>query len=68
MGNWLKGPLEWIRTYRLILDTGYQLDLLRTFYVLTIMWNLILLSTLEVSGSSKFGNNCFYLCKSLVGV
>jgi len=56
--------VEAVRTYRLILDTGYHLDLMDTFYVPSITRNLISLSKLDVVGYSfKFGNGCFSLFK-----
>ena len=50
MGNKEKVPVEAVRTYRLILDTGYHLDLMDTFYVPSITRNLISLSKLDVVG------------------
>jgi len=65
MGNREKVPVEAVGTYRLILDTGFYLDLLDTFYVPSISRNLISLSILDVTGYSfKFGNGCFSLYKS----
>jgi len=64
MGNKEKVLVEAVRTYRLILYTGYHLDLLDTFYVPSITRNLISLSKLDVVGYSfKFGNGCFSLFK-----
>jgi len=64
MGNKEKVPMETVETYRLILDTGYHLDLMDTFYVPSITRNLISLSKLDVAGYSfKFGNGCFSLFK-----
>ena len=58
--------MEAIRTYRLILDTGYHLDLIDTFYVPNITRNLISLSKLDVVGYFfKFGNGCFDLFKRI---
>jgi len=60
-----KVPVEAIGTYRLILDIGFYLDLLDTFYVPSISRNLISLSKLDVVGYSfKFGNSYFSLYKS----
>ena len=57
--------MEAIGTYRLILDIGFYLDLLDTFYVPSISRNLISLSKLDVVGYSfKFGNSYFSLYKS----
>ena len=64
MGNKEKVLVEAVRTYRLILYTGYHLDLLDSFYVPSITRNLISLSKLDVVGYSfKFGNGCFSLFK-----
>jgi len=64
MGNKEKVPVEAVGTYRLILDTGYHLDLMNTFYVPSITRNLISLSKLDIAGYSfKFGNGCFSLFK-----
>jgi len=64
MGNKEKVPVEAVGTYRLILDTGYHLDLMDTFYVPSITRNLISLSKLDIVGYSfKFGNGCFSLFK-----
>jgi len=62
MGNREKVPVEAVGTYRLILDTGFYLDLMDTFYVPSISKNLVSLSKLDVVGYSfKFGNGCFSL-------
>ena len=50
VGNKEKVSVEAIRTYRLILDTRYHLDLMDTFYVPIITRNLISLSKLDVAG------------------
>jgi len=64
MGNKEKVPVEVVGTYRLILDTGYHLALMDTFYVPSITRNLISLSKLDIVGYSfKFGNGCFSLFK-----
>ena len=64
MGNKEKIPVEAVRTYRLILDTRYHLDLMDTFYVPSITRNLISLSKLYIAGYFfKFGNDCFSLFK-----
>ncbi|KAJ8621947.1 hypothetical protein MRB53_030476 [Persea americana] len=41
MGNKDKAPVEAIGTFRLVLDSGYQLDLCQTLYVLSISHNLV---------------------------
>ncbi|KAF7807041.1 Retrovirus-related Pol polyprotein from transposon TNT 1-94 [Senna tora] len=64
MGNRMKASIEGIRTYRLVLDTGYHLDLLRTLYVPSVARNLISLSRLDVFGFNvTFGHGCFNLFK-----
>jgi len=64
MGNKKKVSVEAIRTYRLNLNTGYHLDLIDTFYVPSIIRNLISLSKLDVVRYYfKFGNGCFSLFK-----
>lgn len=61
----MKAPIEGIRTYRLILDNGYQLDLSKTIYVPSISRNLISVSRLDVCGfNGKFGSNSFSLFKN----
>jgi len=56
--------VEAVETYRLILDIGYHLDLMDTFYVPSITRNLISLFKLDGAGYSfKFGNGCFSLFK-----
>jgi len=64
MSNKEKVSVEAVETYRLILDTGYHLDLIDTFYVPSIIRNLISLSKFDVAGYYfKFGNDCFSLFK-----
>jgi len=64
MGNKENVPVEAVRTYRLILDTRYHLDLVDTFYVPSITRNLISLSKLDVAKYfCKFGNDFFSLFK-----
>ena len=61
----MKAPIEGIGTYRLILDTGYHLYLLQTFYVPSVSRNLVSLSKLDVFGFNfKFGHGCFSLYKN----
>jgi len=70
MGNREKVPMEVVGTNRLILETGFYLDLMNTFYVPSISRNLVSLSKLDVVGYSfKFGNGCFslYQCTYLIG-
>ncbi|KAJ1384422.1 Zinc finger, CCHC-type [Sesbania bispinosa] len=64
MGNRMKVPMEAVGTYRLILDTGFHLDLFDTFYVPSISRNLVSLFELDVAGYTfRFGNGCFSLYK-----
>jgi len=70
MSNKEKVSVEVVRTYRLILDTRYHLDLMDTFYIPSIIRNLISLSKLDVAGYYfKFGNDCFSLfkCTCMIG-
>jgi len=61
MANVEKVPVEVVGTYYLILDTGFHLDLLDTFYVPSISKNLVSLSKLDVARYSfKFGNGFFH--------
>ncbi|KAL8128993.1 hypothetical protein V2J09_018148 [Rumex salicifolius] len=69
MGNRVKVPVEAIGTCRLILDTGYHLDLFQTFYVPLISRNLISLPKLDEAGYFfNSGNGCFSLLKQNVVV
>jgi len=64
MGNKEKFLLEAVETYYLILNIGYHLDLMETFYVPSITGNLISLSKLDVTRYSfKFRNGYFSLFK-----
>ena len=65
MENRIKGPVEVVRSYHLILDIGYHLDLFKTLYVFFfVSRNLVSLSTLDSTRYSfKFGNGCFSLFK-----
>jgi len=64
MGNRVKASIEAIRTYRLILDSGHDLDIFQTLYVPSISRNLISLSKPDTIGYSfKFGNRCCSLFK-----
>ncbi|XP_057969384.1 uncharacterized protein LOC131158531 [Malania oleifera] len=64
MGNRIKVPVEVVKTYRLILDTGYCLHLYETFYVPSISRNLVSLSKLDVSGyTCNFNKGFFNLFK-----
>lgn len=56
----MKAQIEGIGTYRLILDTGYQLDLLQTIYVPSISRCLVSISKLDNYGfACNFGHGCF---------
>lgn len=52
MGNRLKAEVVAVGTYRLLLETGHQMDLMDTFYVPSISRNLVSLSRLDVAGYS----------------
>ena len=70
MGNRVKVLVEAIRTYRLILNIVFYLDLFYTFYVPNISWNLVSLSKIDVIGYSyRFGNGCLslYKCTCMIG-
>lgn len=55
---------EFVGTYCLILDIGFDLDLMDTFYVPSITRNLVSLFKLDVARYSlKFRNGCFNLYK-----
>ena len=41
MGNRVKVPVEAFKTYHLILDTGFHLDLFDTFYIPSIYRKLV---------------------------
>ena len=61
----MKAPMEAVGTYRLILDSGHNLDLLETFYVPSIFRNLVSLSKLDKARYVfKFGSGCFILYKN----
>jgi len=60
----MKARIEGIRTYRLILDTGYHLDLENCLYVPECARNLVSVSRLDMLGFYiKFENRTFHLCK-----
>ena len=70
MGNKEKVSMEAVRTYRLILDTRYHLDLMDNFDVPSIIRNLISLSKIDIVGQYfKLGNGCFSLfkCTCMIG-
>ena len=70
MGNRMKAQVEGIGTYRLILDTGYRLDLEKCLYVPECARNLISVSRLDILGFDfRIGNKCFslYRRKCLLG-
>ena len=65
MGNRVKAPVEAVGTYRLKLDNGHNLDLLKTLYVSSLSRNLVSLSKLDVTPYSfNFGNGCLNLFKN----
>lgn len=62
LGDGNKVAVETIRTFRLLLKTGFYLDLIETFVAPSIRWNLICGSILDKSGyTCPFGNNKFSL-------
>ena len=62
MGNRKKASIEGIGTYRLILDSGYHLDLPQNFYVPSLSRNLVSVLKLDVNGFSfKIEKGCFSL-------
>jgi len=64
VGNIVKVPVEAVGIYRIILDTGFYLDLMDSFYVPSISRNLVSLSKLDVARYYfNFGNGCFSLYK-----
>jgi len=50
LGNRVRVLVEAIRTYRLILDVVYHLDLFQTLYVPSVSRNLVSLSKLDKAG------------------
>jgi len=58
--------MEAVRTYRLILDTGYHLDLMDTFYGPSITRNLISLSKFDVVGYSLSLGMVVSVCLSVL--
>lgn len=56
IGNRLKAEVVAVGTYRLILETGHQMDLENTFYVPSISRNLVSLSKLDRVGYSVLFN------------
>ena len=65
MGNRMKARIEGIGTYRLILDTGYHLDLEKCLYVLECARSLVSVAKLDKLGFKfEIGNGVFSLCKN----
>ena len=68
----MKAPIEGMRTYRLVLNTGCHLDLLQTLYVTSLSRYLVFVSKLDVIRFTfKIGNGCFNLFNkndSLIGL
>ena len=61
----MKAQIEGIGTYRLILDTGYHLDLEKCLYVPQCARNLVSVSMLDKLGFKfEIGNGVFSLCKN----
>ena len=62
MGNKMKARIEGVGTYRIVLDTGYCLDLEKCLYVPDCSRNLVSISRLDVLGFDfKVGHSCFSL-------
>ena len=62
MGNKTEKKIETIGTLRLILDTGFIIDLVNTIYVLIFIRNLISFSRLDYYGYElKLANNRVFL-------
>jgi hypothetical protein len=64
MGNRMKARIEGIGTYRLVLDTGYHIDLKSCLYVPGCARNLVSVAKLdELNFNFKIGNGVFTLFK-----
>ena len=62
MGNRMKARIEDVGTYRIVLDTGYCLDLEKCLYVPDCSRNLVSVSRLDVLGFDfRIGHGCFSL-------
>ena len=62
MGNRMKARIEGVGTYRIMLDTGYCLDLEKCLYVPDCSRNLVSVSRLDVLGFDfRIGHGCFSL-------
>ncbi|KAK2971281.1 hypothetical protein RJ640_001307 [Escallonia rubra] len=62
VGNREKAQVETVRTFRLVLESGFNLDLVDTVYVPSMTRNLISVSRLDAYGYSfKFKNKGFSL-------
>ena len=62
MGNRMKSRIEPVGTYRIVLDTGYYLDLEKCLYVPDCSRNLVSVSRLDVLGFDfRIGHGCFSL-------
>ncbi|KAK2987966.1 hypothetical protein RJ640_011229 [Escallonia rubra] len=62
VGNGEKAQVKAVGTLRLVLESGFNLDLVDTVYVLSMTKNLISVSRLSAYGYSfKFENKCFSL-------
>ncbi|KAK3018761.1 hypothetical protein RJ639_003308 [Escallonia herrerae] len=62
VGNGEKAQVEDVGTLRLVLESGFNLDLVDTVYVPSMTRNLISVSRLDAYGYSfKFENKCFSL-------
>ena len=62
MGNRMKARIEGVGTYRIVLDTGYCLDVEKCLYVPDCSRNLVSVSRLDVLGFDfRIGHGCFSL-------
>ncbi|KAK2996736.1 hypothetical protein RJ639_025314 [Escallonia herrerae] len=70
VGNGEKAQVEAVGTLRLVLESGFNLNLVDTVYVLSMTRNLISVSRLDAYGYSfKFKNKGFslFLCSRVIG-
>ena len=71
VGDGKSVDVEAIGTFRLLLKTGYYLDLEKTYVVPSFRWNLVSISVLDKFGySCSFGNSQFNLSlnSNIIGI
>ena len=62
MGNMMKARIEGVGTYRIVLDTGYCLNIEKCLYVPNCSRNRVSVSRLDVLGFDfRIGHGCFSL-------